>query len=662
VDGVGSVLSYSSSGWSAAQNVDGSRVLKGVSCVGTSFCAAVDSSGYALVDQLAAGLWSTPASVDGSNSLVAVSCASSSFCVAVDGKGNALTYNGSAWSSAKDIDGTNALAAVSCPSSSFCVTVDGRGNELTYNGSSWSSARSIDSTRTLKSVSCSSSSFCAAVDGSGYAVVYKGFWATPVDIDGSNSLNAVSCSSSSFCAAVDGRGNVVTYNGTVWFSPQNFDSTRTLRSVSCPSSSFCVAVDGSGYAMTTQNGVTWSTPSDIDGSHAIDSVSCPIAGSCEAVDGVGELLTYASSGWSAAQDIDAARVLNSVSCPNSSFCAAVDASGYAVRYTMVASNSQLIWENLSDLHRVICDGSNIYIYGPTASPVEEVNLSSASPTYVTFTSADSAWLATNSDGDETGFWRYDGFGAPALGAPISPFGYAGQYTDATTSLTNMRARWYTPSTGGFSTRDPAFPTTDQAYVYAGDDPVNRTDPTGLYIVGCDAASGFSLDNGVTDQPDLPQFLHCPHRDVYPGPAAPGQGPISGGYYAGYPNCSWWSGAALQSCALLANQYRGAPAPSNAVCFVDYTCGPGPQFDCGAPWSPCSTPDLTQTCSVASWPFDLYFNHYHWPGESPLPDCPFGGTESGHGPVRTVPEPFGPGFTTEGYHADCPGAGVRDLWL
>lgn len=44
---------------------------------------------------------------------------------------------------------------------------------------------------------------------------------------------------------------------------------------------------------------------------------------------------------------------------------------------------------------------------------------------------------------------------------------------------NDRARWYQAQTGGFTTRDPAFASTDTAYTYANADPVNETDPTGL---------------------------------------------------------------------------------------------------------------------------------------------------------------------------------------
>jgi RHS repeat-associated protein len=134
--------------------------------------------------------------------------------------------------------------------------------------------------------------------------------------------------------------------------------------------------------------------------------------------------------------------------------------------------------------------SNDYIYGPTGEPVEQVNLSSSTPTYLTYTASDSSWLATNNAGQQVAFWRYDAFGNLATGTPDSPFGYSGQYTDASTGFSNLRARFYEPQTGGFTTRDPAFATTDTAYTYAAGDPVNKTDPSGMVTIGfCGGFSG-----------------------------------------------------------------------------------------------------------------------------------------------------------------------------
>ena len=159
---------------------------------------------------------------------------------------------------------------------------------------------------------------------------------------------------------------------------------------------------------------------------------------------------------------------------------ALASNGYAVNYPSASATSQLTWDTNGSLPTVLSDSTNDYIYGPDNEPVEQVNLSSSTPTYLTYTPSDSSWLATNNAGQQVAFWRYDAFGNLATGTPDSPFGYSGQYTDASTGLVNDRARFYDSQTGSFTTRDPDFAQTDQAYLYAGDDPVNVSDPRAAF--------------------------------------------------------------------------------------------------------------------------------------------------------------------------------------
>jgi RHS repeat-associated protein len=421
--------------------------------------------------------WGAASSIDGTKVIDSVSCASSTFCEAVDANGNGLNWNGTTWSAASSIDSTHAIESVFCPTSSFCEAVDNDGRALKYTGS-WAAAASIDGTKVINSVSCVSSSFCMAVDASGNALKYTGSWAAASSIDGSKSINSVSCQSSTFCEAVDASGNVLKYNGTSWSSASSIDGTKVLKSVSCPTSTFCVAVDANGNALT-YNGTSWSSATSIDSTRAIDSVSCASATACEAVDASGYAVKYAGT-WSSASDVDGTKTIESVSCTSATLCAAVDNGGNVLWYRSgETSTSQLIWDSNGSLATTLSDATNDYIYGPDNEPVEQVALSSSMPTYLTYTSSDSSWLATNNAGQQVAFWRYDAFGNLATGTPDSPFGYSGQYTDASTGLVNDRARFYESQTGSFTTRDPAFSSTDQAFAYASQDPVDSSDPTGL---------------------------------------------------------------------------------------------------------------------------------------------------------------------------------------
>jgi len=153
-----------------------------------------------------------------------------------------------------------------------------------------------------------------------------------------------------------------------------------------------------------------------------------------------------------------------------------------------------------------------YIYGPGDTPVEQINLGTSTPTYLTYTPSDDSWLTTNTAGDQTGYWQYDAYGTLAYGTPTTPFGYSGQYTDTTTGLVNDRARYYQPQTGGFTTRDPDYAGTDTAYTYASGDPISGADPTGQF--GCGILS-VVCDTAEQDVGDAFNGLEQGFSDVGP---------------------------------------------------------------------------------------------------------------------------------------------------
>ncbi|WUH64387.1 DNA/RNA non-specific endonuclease [Streptomyces sp. NBC_00441] len=84
----------------------------------------------------------------------------------------------------------------------------------------------------------------------------------------------------------------------------------------------------------------------------------------------------------------------------------------------------------------------------------------------------------------TGSTGYDPFGqVTAQSGAKGALGYQGGYTDPATGQTDMAARWYDPTTGGFSARDswtltPAPSINANRYGYGGGDPLTNTDPSG----------------------------------------------------------------------------------------------------------------------------------------------------------------------------------------
>ena len=82
-------------------------------------------------------------------------------------------------------------------------------------------------------------------------------------------------------------------------------------------------------------------------------------------------------------------------------------------------------------------------------------------------------------GNVTGTQDYDPFGSSEGATLGTTFGYAGQLQDPTTGAEYLRARWYQPGTGTLLGVDPRLEQTGQPYVYALDNPISWSDPTGL---------------------------------------------------------------------------------------------------------------------------------------------------------------------------------------
>jgi RHS repeat-associated protein len=449
--------------------------------------------------------WSPKTNIDGTKTLYSISCPTTTFCAATDNAGDVLTYNGTSWTS-DPIDGTNTVEGVSCPTATFCMAVDNDGNAITWNGT-WTLSTGIDGTTAMWSVSCTSSTFCTAVDNAGSVLVYNGStWTKTTGVD-THMFDRVSCASSSVCAAVDTDGRVITTtNGWSTYAAKTIDGTIHIGSISCPTTSFCAAVDNSGNVITGNPSTnTWVAAASIDGTNLIESISCTSASFCVAVDVDGNAMVYNGTTWAAPENVDST-TLRGPSCVSPSFCVAVDHQGNVIAYDG-APLTQITWDSaISSLPVVVSDSSFDYIYGPAGVPVEQVNVTSSPPTnnpeFMTYEPSASSWLITNTTGAAEAFYRYDAFGNLALGTQATAFGYAGQYDGLAVNangLEDMRARFYESQTGGFTSRDPLFSQTDQAYAYAGGDPVNASDPTGLYDYRYNWDLGTESDVGSPGQ-------------------------------------------------------------------------------------------------------------------------------------------------------------------
>jgi RHS repeat-associated protein len=130
-----------------------------------------------------------------------------------------------------------------------------------------------------------------------------------------------------------------------------------------------------------------------------------------------------------------------------------------------------------------------YLYGASSSPV---SMTTPGGTYYdSYDAYGNVADQTNANGATQWAYSYEPFGLVRTAtnvsgnAPTNPYQYAGQYTDAVTGLSDMRARNYDPNAGSFLTIDPAGQSTTMAsnqYAYTGDSPLVYSDPSGLCIV------------------------------------------------------------------------------------------------------------------------------------------------------------------------------------
>ena len=109
---------------------------------------------------------------------------------------------------------------------------------------------------------------------------------------------------------------------------------------------------------------------------------------------------------------------------------------------------------------------------------------------------------TDAAGAATQSYGYDAWGnlVETTGSDDSAFRFAGERADLDTGLIFLRARWYDPQTGRFLSRDGIegelrVPITQNKYLYANVDPLDKIDPSGNYTQDF----GYAVEEEVEQQ-------------------------------------------------------------------------------------------------------------------------------------------------------------------
>jgi RHS repeat-associated protein len=158
---------------------------------------------------------------------------------------------------------------------------------------------------------------------------------------------------------------------------------------------------------------------------------------------------------------------------------AYNGDGLLMSRTISGNVTQFAWDTSDSLPLLLVNGPVYFIYGPGGQPIEHI--SGKAVDYLQTDQAGSVRLMTNSAGQNVGTYNYTSYGQIIghTGTATSALQYDGQFTDSESGLIYLRARFYDPGTGQFTTADLAGSLTQTPFSYADDNPINLQDPAGL---------------------------------------------------------------------------------------------------------------------------------------------------------------------------------------
>ncbi|MEZ0109789.1 RHS repeat-associated protein [Catenulispora sp. EB89] len=209
--------------------------------------------------------------------------------------------------------------------------------------------------------------------------------------------------------------------------------------------------------------------------------SPPSGSTVYAYDSAGERTTRTdASGTVSHYGYNAAGEMTSASGSFGSAQYTYDGNGLRAGKTVGSTSESFTW-GTGSTPNLLSDGTTAYLYGPGNLPIEQIGGGGAAQWF--FHDALGSTVAlTDGTGAVVGSFGYNPYGAVTAtsGTATTPLGFGGQYGDSETGLVYLRARYYDPETAQFLTVDPDLKQTGQPYQYAGDDPVNALDPSGLF--------------------------------------------------------------------------------------------------------------------------------------------------------------------------------------
>lgn len=162
--------------------------------------------------------------------------------------------------------------------------------------------------------------------------------------------------------------------------------------------------------------------------------------------------------------------------------------------TLTPAATAFVYDLTTSPAPILTDGVHNYLYGPGGLAVEQVDLATGAAVFFGHDQQGSTRELFAATG-VVGSYAYSPYGVTLTHTGAATrLQYDGAYHDPT-GLYYLHARYYDPATGQFLTRDPLEDVTGAPYSYADDDPVDNTDPSGLFCWGVCSFSNAWNDTG-----------------------------------------------------------------------------------------------------------------------------------------------------------------------
>jgi RHS repeat-associated protein len=137
------------------------------------------------------------------------------------------------------------------------------------------------------------------------------------------------------------------------------------------------------------------------------------------------------------------------------------------------------YDPTSGIPLLLTDGAVSYLHDDAGNPLQQIDAAGVG-LYYQHDQYGSTRLLTNQAGTVAATFTYDPYGnlTGKTGTADTPLRWNGQHQD--TGHYYLRVRYHDPTTAQFLTRDPLIALTGSAYGYVEGDPLNASDPLGLY--------------------------------------------------------------------------------------------------------------------------------------------------------------------------------------